>query len=426
MRFTDKGIAALKPKADRYEVWEDGRSGFGVRVAPSGRRSWLYMYRFGGKARRMTLGAYPVGLASARVMFAEAKRKLDHGEDPGALAKSERLADRSASTVRQLIDEYLERAAKDRKGYREIKRILEHDVAPAWGNRKAKAIKRRNVILLLDGIVDRGSPIMANRTLSWVRRMFNFAARRDIVDANPCFGIEAPGRETERERVLSDEELRALWTGLPSTDTTEATRLAVKLLLVTAQRPGEVAGAMIAEFNLEQRMWSLPPERVKNGRTHLVPLSPFAMGIVEAARGERRDGPLFPGRRVGEPLTSEAISRAFSRNAEVLGIPMPARRQPAPDDRQAFLAARRERRRVAFAPHDLRRSAATRMTELGFTRFIVDRVLNHVEPGVGRIYDRNDYMREKRQALEAWAVRLEEVLSGRKADDGRVVQLRPN
>src|SRR5215472_10940201 len=134
MRFTDKGIAALRPKGDRYEAWEDGRSGFGVRVAPSGRKSWLYMYRFDGKARRMTLGAYPaIPLATARVKFAEAKRKLDHGEDPGALAKAEKVADRGANTVRQLVDEYLARSAKGLDSYREIKRILERDVVPTWG-----------------------------------------------------------------------------------------------------------------------------------------------------------------------------------------------------------------------------------------------------------------------------------------------------
>src|SRR5262249_13142629 len=107
MRFTDKGVAALKTKEARYAVWEGGRSGFGVRVAPSGRKSWLFMYRHGGKARRMTLGSYPsTGLATARVKFAEAKRKLDHGEDPGALALAEKQVDREASTVRQLVEEY--------------------------------------------------------------------------------------------------------------------------------------------------------------------------------------------------------------------------------------------------------------------------------------------------------------------------------
>ena len=113
MRLTDRSVAALKVKPERYEVWEDGRTGFGVRIAPSGRKSWLFMYRFAGKARRMTLGAYPsVGLATARVAFAEAKRKLDHGEDPGVLASAERRAERDASTVSQLINEYLARSAK--------------------------------------------------------------------------------------------------------------------------------------------------------------------------------------------------------------------------------------------------------------------------------------------------------------------------
>jgi integrase len=427
MRFTDKGIAALKPRGERYEVWEDGRSGFGVRVAPSGRKSWLFMYRYGGKARRMTFGPYPaVALATARVKLADAKRKLDHGQDPGALAKAEKLSDREASTVRQLVDEYLARSARELRSYREIKRILERDIVPAWSNRKAKAIKRRDVIMLLDGIVDRGSPVMANRTLNWVRRMFNFAVRRDIIEANPCLGIEAPGRETERDRTLSDDEIRSLWNGLPSADVTEATRLAVKLLLVTAHRPGEVAGAAVAEFDLDQKIWALPPHRAKNGRPHVVPLSPLAVALVrEGLEVCAAGGWLVPGKPANTPLTSHTLSRAFLRNERELGIPTLDRGKMSKADPVAVQAARRERRRVAFAPHDLRRTASTRMTELGFTRFIVDRVLNHVEPGVGRVYDRYEYLREKRQALEAWAVRLEEILTGQKGDEGKVVPLRP-
>ena len=160
MRFTDNGVAGLKPEAQRYEVWEDGRTGFGVRVAPTGRKSWLFMYRFGGKARRMTLGNYPaVGLATARVAFAEAKRKLGHGQDPGALAIADKRVEREASTIKDLVQEYLERSAKEQRSYAEVKRILDKDVLPAWGSRKAKTIKRRDVIVLLDAIVDRGSPV---------------------------------------------------------------------------------------------------------------------------------------------------------------------------------------------------------------------------------------------------------------------------
>ena len=163
MRFTDRSIAALKPKVERYEVWEDGRTGFGVRVSPKGRKSWVYMYRFGGKARRMGLGTYPaIGLASARVKHASAKEKLTKGVDPGALQIERKRAERGAETVADLIDEYLEKWARPRKrSAAEDERMLRKDVLPIWGARKAKEITRRDVITLLDGVVDRGSPIQA-------------------------------------------------------------------------------------------------------------------------------------------------------------------------------------------------------------------------------------------------------------------------
>jgi integrase len=429
MRFTDKNVAALKPRAHRYEVWEDGRSGYGLRVSPAGRKSWVYMYRFGGKARRMTLGNYPaVGLASAHVKFAQAKKLLDHGEDPGAAAKADKLAERDAPTVRTLIDEYLERSAKALRSYREIKRVLELDIAPRWGKRKAKSIKRRDVILLLDEIADRGAPIMANRTLNWVRRMFNFGISREVVDGNPTTGVEAPSKETERERTLTDDEIRALWHGLPKADLTEATRLAIKMLLVTAQRPGEVAGIRTRELgDLKERIWSIPGERTKNERIHLVPLSPQAIDLVEVAlKSCAKNGLLFPSPDGESPMTSHALSKAFLRNAEALGIPQPAPqiKERAPSDRQAKAAAKLERKRVSFTPHDLRRTAFTGITELGFTRFIADRVTNHTEAGVGRVYDRYEYLREKRAALEAWAQRLEDLLANKKALAGKVVKLR--
>jgi hypothetical protein len=157
MRFTDRSIASLKPKAARYEVWEDGRTGFGVRVAPGGRKSWIYMYRFGGKARRMTFGPYPkVSLADARVQFAEAKRKLDIGIDPGAEAVNARHAERRAETVQELVDEYLAKWARSRKrSAAEDERCLNSDVLPYWKHRKAKSITRREVIVCLDRVTVR-------------------------------------------------------------------------------------------------------------------------------------------------------------------------------------------------------------------------------------------------------------------------------
>jgi integrase len=426
MRFTDKGILALKPKGDRYEVWEDGRTGFGIRIAPSGRKAWLYMYRFGGKARRMTLGRYPtITLGTARVKFAEAKRRLDLGEDPGALAIAEKRSELAASTVADLVAEYLERSAKSLGSYREVERILRHDVVPAWGNRKAKAIKRRDVIVLLDSIIDRGSPIMANRTFSRIRRMFNFAVSRDIVENNPCLGVEAPSREIKRERILSDDEIVSFWHGLPNVRANDGIRTAAKLILVTAQRPGEVAGASKSELDLDgQRTWTIPAERAKNDRAHVVPLSPLAIELFrEALRGcSDAHGLLFKNVRGDRPLSADALGRTLLRNADALGNLRPQWETNGLSLSEA-VALRRKRRRQSYAPHDLRRTAATRMTELGFTRFVVDRALNHTEAGVGGVYDRYEYLKEKRQALEAWAARLGEIISGRKASEGKVVPL---
>jgi len=155
MRFTDRSIEALKPGTARYEKWEDGRAGFGVRVSSKGRKTWVYMYRFDGKARRMGLGTYPaVRLASAHVKHAEAKELLERGIDPGAQQVERKRVERDAETVADMAEEYLEKWARPQmRRADEEERIIRKDVLPAWGNRKAKDIRRRDVILLFDSIL---------------------------------------------------------------------------------------------------------------------------------------------------------------------------------------------------------------------------------------------------------------------------------
>src|SRR5260221_600818 len=186
MRFTDKAITALRPKAQRYEKWEGG--GFGVRVSPRGIKSWVWVYRFQGQPRRLTLGTYPdMGLADAHIALADARKLLEKGVDPGKKEVERRKAERIAETVAELVEQYLEKWVRPRKRSAvEDERLLNKDVIPAWGRRKAHDIARKDVIALLDKIVDRGSPIAANRTLAVVRRMFNWAISRDILSVNPC------------------------------------------------------------------------------------------------------------------------------------------------------------------------------------------------------------------------------------------------
>ena len=395
MKFTDRGIMALKPKSARYEVWEDGRTGLGLRISPAGRKSWIYMYRHARKARRMTLDTYPaMGLADARLAHAQAKKLLAAGIDPGSQLLERRRGERNAETVADLAREYLDKWARPRKrSAAEDERILNKDVLPAWVGRKAKSITRRDVIVLLDGIVDRGAPIQANRTLAVVRRMFNFALERDILDATPCARIKAPAKENQRDRVLTAEEIATFWHGLDTAPMTDTVRMALRFKLVTAQRKGEVIKARWAEFDMGERVWTIPAERSKNGIAHRVPLSPVAMEILEIIHAEAGESEwLFPSRRTGRPITDQAMNHALLNSVGVIGM-------------------------NNVTPHDLRRTAASHMTELGIPRLVVSKILNHADPSVTGIYDRYQYGPEKRSALEAWGRRLQGIIEGRPADN---------
>jgi integrase len=411
MRFTDRSIAGLKPKAKIFEVWEDGRTGLGVRMSPKGRKSWNYMYRFDGRARRMTLGTYPaVGLASARVKHANAKELLAKGTDPGALHVEKRRAERLAETVTDIAEEYLEKWSRPRKrSAGEDERILRKDVLPVWGKRKAKDIRRRDVILLLDTIVERGAPIAANRTLGVIRRMFNFAISRDLLDTTPVAMIKPPAKENQRERVLSPGEIRVFWKGLDEAPISPGICLALKLQLVTAQRKGELIGAAQTEFDLEEeQVWIIPPERAKNGKTHRVPLSALAVSLIEEAR-TLADGSewLFPSPKGVDPVKPQAVNQALYRAC------MPIAERP----KAARLSNKPAIGLAGIVPHDLRRTAASNMAALGINRLVISKILNHVETNVTSIYDRHGYEKEKLHALEAWASHLEGVLGGKpKAD----------
>jgi integrase len=392
-RFTDKSIAALRPRAERYEVWEGG--GFGIRVSPRGAKAWIWVYHFAGRPRRMTLGTYPaLGLADARIKLADARKLLERGIDPGDREVQSRKAERAAETLAELAEAYLDNWARPRKrSAAEDERILRNDVIPAWGRRKANDIARKDVIALLDRIIDRGSPIAANRTLAVVRRMFGWALSRDIIPANPCAAVKAPGKETRRDRVLSANEIAALWRSLddPLTPISQPIRLALKLQLATAQRKGEVIDAEWSEFDIAEGIWTIPGERAKNGMPHRVPLSPLALAVLDEIRvmapGSAEPKWLFPSPRRQGPITGPAVDHAMRDNRQTL----------ATGD---------------ATPHDLRRTAASHMTSIGISRLVVSKILNHAEPGITAVYDRHSYDREKRAALDAWGARLEQIVSG--------------
>jgi integrase len=394
-KLTDARIKALRPRKSRYEVW-DGR-GFGVRVAPSGRKSFVFVYHFNGRPRRMTLGTYPaLSLGDANQAVSWARKQLEKGIDPGELVVTKRKTEREAETFKELVDLWIERWAKRyRKRWEEAKLTLEYDAIPAFGNRKVKDIKRKDIVRLLDKIMDRDAPTAANRNLQLLRQVFRFAIQRDMIEASPCEAIDYPAKERPRDRVLDDAELRTFLKQLPEAGLSRTIQLVLLFCLVTGQRRGEVVNARKTEF--EDGWWTIPAERAKNGRDHRVPLSPLARSLQKEIVERSGESPwLFPGRGEGPLAANYVTARLWDRigNFDI----------------------------AKFTTHDLRRTAASHMTALGHSQFNVGKVLNHSESSITAIYDRYAYDKEKRAALNAWSRKLEGFMS--RSTTSNVVRLK--
>jgi len=414
MKFTNASIKALKTKSERYEVWEKNGKGFGIRVSTAGRKSWIYMYRFDGNPRRMTLGVYPaMTLAEAHTKHATARETLEKGDDPGSALTQANKDNRKTPTVAQLVDEYIERGAKPKKRtWREDARMLAKDVVPYLGRRKAKDIKRREIILLIDKIVDRGSPVSANQTLRIITKMFSFAVKRGVLDASPCVAIESPGKGEVRDRVLLKDEIQKFWFGLDEAKMAQGTRLALRLLLFTAQRKGEVALAEWSEIDLKKGWWTIPSKKTKNKRIHRVPLTGTALNLLKEAKELAKDSKwVFPSVK-NQSITPRSISRTIRNNSQIRPLDHPKHKPPYGDFFQID----------HFTPHDLRRTAATLMAEARVEEINISKVLNHTIGGVtSKHYNHYSYDAEKRQALETWERKLKSILTGEKA---KVVNLK--
>ena len=385
-------INALKPEAEKYQVAVKEHPGLVVFVYPTGTRSFVYRYRQDGVLKRVALPAS--SFAEARAEWQKLASGVLRGDDPAEQAKHARAdkqlrrqAQRAAPTVAELVEDYVTLYAKrNKKSWRADELMLRGAVVPEWGSIKAKEIKRRDVLALVEGIAGE-TPVRANRVLAVVRKMFNWAVDRDLLESSPCFGVKAPAKETSRDRYLSDDELRAFWNGLPHSGISPDAQQAFRLQLLTGCRVGEIAGAKWSEFDLVKGEWVLPGSRTKNKRPVLIPLSPAALEIVSVLD---RSGPyLFP--RAGQlarHLRTDVATHEFG-HATFPGIT--------------------ER----VTTHDLRRTAATIMASLGVHRVVVDAIQNHVDGTVGGIYDRYKYYPEKCDALLRLARRIEEVASGK-------------
>ena len=340
LHFTARGIDAIKPpKADQADYWDTSLPGFILRVSYGGRKAWGVVYRHEGRRRRLTFGTYPsLSLADARAKANDTLRDVAHGKDPAA----EKSAERRAETLGELAAEYIEKHAKPKKrSWRTDELAFERDILPRWRHRKAGSITRREVARLLDDIVERGAPIQANRVYGILRKAYNWAISRDIVSYNPCIGIERPSSENARDRVLTDDEIRAVWAALA--DEEPAIAAAYKLRLLTVQRGQEVETMRLEDIDRESGWWTIPGERAKNERSHRVPLSPQTIKVLDEllAGDERSEGWVFRAPRRDGPMTM-----MWKTKKDIA-----------------------ERAGVEFVSHDLRRTAASKMTGMGTCPF---------------------------------------------------------
>jgi integrase len=416
-------VAALKPpKQGQVDYWDKSLTGFVLRVSAGGKMAWGIIYRNEeGKRKRHSLGAYPaMKVVDARQKARDELGRISKGADPA----TEKKAERKAGTFSELADLYLEKYAKgegyskwerdgsdgaapepNKRSWPSDKAMIEHDLKPAWGSRKAKAITRADVNRILNEIVERGSPIQANRVLGLTRKIYSWAISTDRVamQVNPCHEIKKPAKERKRDRVLDASEIKAFWP-MSGDDVkiTDPLRIALRLTLATAQRPGEVIGLPWAELDenwqtAPEPFWTIHGTRTKNKMTHRVPLSPLSVDLLKQAKKlnnekeSTKDSPFaFPSPRGGKPIMETSLTHALIRS-DHFGV-------------------------SHFSPHDLRRSTATHMTgpPCKVSRFILERVLNHADQTVtGRHYDLYEYDDEKRHALNTWAARLAHVIEGK-------------
>lgn len=376
----------------QMDYFDKPLAGFFVRISQDGKKSFGVMYRKGGRLRRMKLGTYPLlTLAKARKEAAKVLRNAELGVDPA----TEKQEDRKGETFEQVAGEYLEHHAKmKKKSWKQDERVINKDLVPEFGKQKAKEITRRDVRVFLER-KSQTAPIMANRIRALLKKIFNWAIMSEIVESNPVYLVPAPGKEHQRDRVLTEDEIKRVWNAIDvdmkNSDDSHLKRKTLsagimKLRLLTAQRGAEVMSMEWTELDFETGWWTIPGEKTKNGLSQRVPLSAPAMAIIREMRATVGDG------------CSKFVFQSPKGDTHI-------------NNPQKALQRIQKATQIAFVGHDFRRTAASMMTGMGIPRLTVKKILNHVEREITAVYDRHSYDPEKREALETWAKRLMKIVS---------------
>jgi integrase len=385
IKLTKNAIDSLPTPASDTIYWDAGCPGFGVKVTPKGRKVFVVLYRTGGTGsilRKYTIGVFGrVTLHQARVAAQRVFAARLEGRDPAAekrAAKQRVVADR----VDELLEAFIAQHVSQNRSATEISRLLRREVGKTWGHKSIHEISKRDIVELISAIEQRGAPVAANKALKTIKTFLRWCVGRAVLEQSPADGVPLPAREVARDRVLTDPELTQVI--LAARKIGGPYGGIVELLALTGQRREEVAGSTWNEFDLGQRIWTLPKARTKNAKQHAVHLSAQAIAVLKRMK---KQGPFVFSVHGTTPF------RDFSHAKRGL---------------DAMSGVKHWRL------HDLRRSCVSGMARVGIPPHVADKILNHQAgtiSGVAAVYQRHEFLSERREALDLWGAHIGAVLS---------------
>lgn len=411
-KLTDRHLRGIKVGSAEQTLGDGG--GLWVRVLPErngGAINFYYRFQFNGKERRYNCGTYPeTSLSQARDLRNEARKLVRQGIDPVEREASERQAaiaaiamERMEKTVDDLFADwkrvYLVAHHADKGVF--VEALYDHDVKAQLGTMKAKDVRLPHIVQVIDKVLERGARRKANMVLSTLRQMFRHGLARGMVETDPTLGLsrrQAGGMETPVDRNLSYDEIRQLASKMTASGLHIKMVAGLWLILATGARVGELIKAQWSDFDIDQATWSIPAENSKNGRAHLIHLSAFALEQVAVLRSLKSGIYVFAGKAPDTHLSEKSLSKAVR-------------------DRIRTEALQRRTKHTGalrldggeWSPHDLRRTMASRMGDLGVQPHVIERCLNHVQQGIVGVYQRQEYLDERKSAFDMWGSKLAEL-----------------
>lgn len=425
MALTDVALRKLKTEETARSISDGG--GLYIESLPSGKKRWGMKYRFNGKQETARLGDYPAfSLADARRWRDACKALVSRGLSPSALKRGDELPEDTTPAIKEMAEAfvrdwcgkttakaaaakaadtveafgrawYRDIAEPANKNPRNILRALEKDIFPTIGKKAVEEVTPTDVLKITDRIKKRGADQMALQTRNILKRLFAYAVARQKTTFNPAAAIDAKYIATPRSRdvALTPEEIGKLLRAIYSGSIKRQYKLALHLLIICMVRKGELVKARWDEIDFEQALWAIPAERMKQDKPHLVPLCPSALAMFEELKTLAGDSEwVLPSRGdLNQPIAHSTLNQAVrSMEIEVRD----------------------------FVIHDFRRTASTHLHEAGFSSDVVEKALAHEQGGVRGIYNRAEYLPQRREMLEWWADFVDsQIEEGRKVVIGR-------